>query len=168
MTPVDPRGVDEIIAKIISREGGVADVGDGKGVTRWGQTPRWLTDFNLPIPTDATEAAENYAEWLRVTGLEALISRGVLLADVVIDWAVHSGHVTAIKALQGVLGVTADGMIGPQTLTAIGNLHDTAVRVMALRIEQQGQLISKAPAKYATYAHGWARRNADLLRGLTA
>ena len=101
-----PTARDEIIRRILDREGGVADVGDGKGVTRWGQTPGWLSDFDLPTPTNEAEAAENYATWLRVTGLERLLQpRADALADTVIDLAVHSGHVTAIKSLQKAVGV---------------------------------------------------------------
>jgi lysozyme family protein len=161
---------DEIIARILQREGGVADVGDGKGVTRYGQTPGWLSQFNLPIPTNETEAAENYAAWMRLTKLDQLLSdRTDTLADAVIDLAVHSGHVVAIKALQGALGVTADGVIGPVTLKAVRIDEDrrrAAAGVIAWRVIQQGNLIAQNPGKYARYAHGWARRNAEHIRGL--
>lgn len=167
-----PTARDEIIRRILDREGGVADVGDGKGVTRWGQTPGWLSDFDLPTPTNATEAAENYAAWLRVTGLERLLQpRADALADTVIDLAVHSGHVTAIKSLQKAVGVKADGVIGPVTLAAVSIHSDrqhAAAAVIAWRMEQQGRLIAGAPDRYARYALGWARRNAEHVRRLLA
>jgi lysozyme family protein len=158
---------DEIIGRILLREGGVADVGDGKGITRYGQTPGWLAQFGLPAPANHAEAADNYAAWLRLTRLDRLIGpQADALADAVIDLAVHSGHVTAIKALQVSVDVRADGVIGPMTLAAIQDRPRAAVRVIAWRIEQQGGLIARDPVRYARYALGWARRNAEHVRGL--
>ncbi len=160
---------DELIARIIAREGAIADVGDGRGVTRWGQTPRWLIDFDLPIPTDATDAAQNYAAWLHVTGLHQLVLDTVdPLADVVIDLAVHSGHVTAIKSLQKAVGAKADGVIGPITLGRVLSRETrqrAASDMIAWRLEQQGKLIEQ-DHDLARYAHGWARRNAEHVRRL--
>ena len=161
------RSRDEIVRRIIDREGGVKDVNDGKGLTRWGQTPGWLTEFNLPIPTNATDAALNYVEWMRVTGLDRLIgAEADSLADAVIDLAVHSGHVTAIKSLQRAIGAAPDGVIGPKTLALIVDRRVVAADVIAWRLEQQGNLIARDPARYASNAHGWARRNAEHVRRL--
>jgi lysozyme family protein len=162
---------DEIIVRILEREGGVADVGDGKGITRWGQTPQWLAQFDLPIPTNEMEAAENYKAWLRKTRLAELVPYGAL-GEIVIDWAVHSGHVLPIKSLQKHVFTTEDGVIGPKTLVTVRGmdaddcLDILAANVIADRIEQQGKLIESNPAKFARYAHGWARRNAELVRRL--
>lgn len=144
----------------------MADVGDGKGVTRWGQTPGWLTQFNLPIPTNATEAADNYAEWLRLTGLEAVIGdEADPAADFVIDFAVHSGHIPAVKLLQNALKVTADGVIGPKTREAIewADRRWLAFAVIAGEMKFQGGLITDNPVKHARWARGWANRNAEKL-----
>lgn len=161
---------DEIIRRILDREGGIADVGDGKGVTRWGQTPGWLTQFGLPTPTTAAEAAANYVAWLHTTRLDQLIlPRPDALADVVIDLSVHSGHVAGIIALQRAVQVKADGVLGPRTLEAVSVDHDrvvAAAAVVAWRLEQQGALIAKTPERYARYALGWARRNAEHVRRL--
>lgn len=161
---------DELIARVMAREGGVADVGDGQGVTRWGQTPRWLSHFNLDIPTNAAEAADNYATWMAATRLDRLLADQVdALADAVVDLAVHSGHVTAIKALQRAVHVDDDGVIGPVTIDAVAIDSDrqaAAATVIAWRMEQQGHLIARRPDKYARYALGWARRNAEHVRNL--
>lgn len=161
-----PAARDELIAKVIVREGGIADIGDGKGVTSFGQTSGWLTQFNLPIPTNATEAADNYAEWLRLTGLDAVIGdEADPAADFVIDFAVHSGHIPAIKLLQKVLGVTADGVMGPNTRAALES-HDRrwlAFAIIAGEMKFQGGLITDNPAKHARWARGWANRNAAKL-----
>lgn len=158
---------DELIRRVLEREGGVADVGDGKGVTRWGQTPGWLKQFNLPVPTNPAEAAQNYATWLQVTRLDRLIGDTADdLADIVIDWAVHAGHVTAIRMLQAAVGVSTDGVMGPATEAAVKDRKAIARRVLAGRMEQVGGLISSQPDKYARYAKGWLRRIGDQVQRL--
>ena len=163
---------DEVIRRILEREGGVADVGDGKGVTRFGQTPAWLEQFDLPIPTNEAEAADNYAAWLAITGLDAVVGdEADVLADFVIDFAVHSGHPPAIAALQIALGhLKVDRVIGPKTRAAVdaldqvhGRRKAVAVSVFAEELRYQGRAITSNPAKHAKQAHGWANRNADKL-----
>jgi lysozyme family protein len=160
---------DEIIATVLANEGGIADVGDGKGLTRFGQTPGWLSQFNLPIPANITEAADNYADWLRLTKLDALIGgQPDDLATIVIDFAVHSGHVTAIRMLQSAIGAQVDGVIGRSTLAALANADRKTVarRVLAGRMEQIGGLIADHPERYARFARGWLRRLGDQVRRL--
>lgn len=161
-----PAARDAIIAEVIKREGGVSDIGDGKGITRWGQTPGWLAQFNLPIPDSPEAAASNYAEWLRLTGLDAVIGETAdPAADFVIDFAVHSGHIPAIRLLQTVLGVTADGVMGPKTRAAIewADRRWLAFAVIAGEMKYQGGIITDNPAKHARWARGWANRNAAKL-----
>lgn len=157
---------DAIIAEVIRREGGVADIGDGKGITRWGQTPGWLAQFNLPIPDSQAAAASNYADWLRLTGLDAVIGdEADPAADFVIDFAVHSGHQPAIKLLQHEIGVMADGVMGPKTRAALATVDRRwlAFAVIAGEMKYQGALITNNPAAYARWAKGWANRNAAKL-----
>lgn len=160
--------VAELIRRVLVREGGVADVGDGKGVTRYGQTTQWLREWDLPVPTNETEAAENYRHWLAATKLDLLVGdEADALADAVIDLAVHSGHVVAILALQRAVGVATDGVIGPRTFAAAQvNRARAAAGVMAWRMEQQGRLIARDPDRYGRYALGWARRNAEHVKAL--
>lgn len=160
---------DELIRRVIVREGGVADVGDGKGMTRFGQTPGWLTQFNLPTPTNPTEAAENYAAWLQQTRLDRLIGPVADdLADIVIDWAVHAGHVSAIRMLQASLGVAVDGVLGQATEAALAKQDRKVIarRVLSGRLDHMGGLISSQPNKYARYARGWLRRVGEQVQRL--
>jgi lysozyme family protein len=170
-----PEAQDVIIGRVIQREGGVNDVGDGKGVTRWGQTQGWLDQFNLPTPETPEDAAENYRAWLRLTKLDAVIAdRADAFADFVIDFAVHSGHQTAIRAMQQAIGkVTVDGVIGPKTIAHLQFFNDDlesrqifAVRVMALRIKFQGNIITQDPHQHARFARSWGKRNAEMLWSL--
>lgn len=160
---------DEIIARVIEREGGVAQVPGESFVTRYGQTPGWLEQFGLPVPATAADASRNYAAWLSKTGLDTLI--GVVpddLADIVIDFAVHAGHLPAIRLLQAAVGVKVDGILGPKTVIALSQMDRDRVarKVLAGRLEQVGGLLTDNPAKFSRYARGWLRRIGEQVRQL--
>jgi lysozyme family protein len=161
---------DILVGRVLTREGGVSQVAGESWVTRWGQTPPWLESFGLPSPVTIDEARRNYNTWLKTTRLDRLIGPTPdVLADVVIDYAVHSGHTTAIKALQDAVDVPADGVIGPVTLEAIAIDSDrrrAAAHIIAARSEHQGRLIARKPQQFAIYALGWARRQAEFIREL--
>ena len=112
----------DTIKFILEVEGGIKDVGDGKGITRFGQTPGWLRQFNLPTPSSPTDAASNYEAWLVKTKLASL-KEDDILTKVVVTWAVHSGHLTAIRSLQKALRVTTDGIIGAFTKAALSSCN---------------------------------------------
>lgn len=161
---------DVLIDRVIRREGNVAQVPGESWVTRWGQTPQWLATFNLPSPNTVEDAHENYVAWLHKTRLDRVIGDVPdVLADVVIDYAVHSGHVPAIQALQDAVKVPADGVIGAVTVEAIridSDRRRAAAHIIAARSEHQGKLISRKPQQYAIYGYGWARRQAEFIRAL--
>jgi lysozyme family protein len=162
MTPIEL-----LIGKLLDREGGIADVGDGKGVTRFGQTPAWLAQFNLQPPNTREEAAVNYLAWLNLVGLTSIIAVGDGLADILLDVAVMSGHRQAIMALQSALSVTADGVLGPKTLAALAGLDRRALTkaIIAWDMEFEGRIIVNNPAR-AKDAAGWASRLAGHVRRL--
>ena len=164
MTPAEV-----IVDRVLDREGGVIDLGDGKGVTRYGQTPAWLAQFGLPVPQSRAQAATNYHVWLALTGLVLVVSVADDLADIVVDIAVMSGAPKGIKALQAVLDVGVDGVLGVVTLARLAGAdrRRLARAVIGWDMEYQGALITTNPAKAARWAHGWAHRLADHVRHLT-
>lgn len=157
-----------VIQKVLVREGGIADVGDGKGVTRFGQTSDWLAEYGLPSPENAVQAAANYRAWLDTTRLIVLCDVADPLADYVIDFAVHSHARTSIRTLQRALGVTADGILGPQTESALAHAdrRRLAFKFMAERMRFVGRLITNEPTMNAKYAHGWMNRLAEQVESL--
>lgn len=162
---------DVVIARVIRREGGIKDVGDGKGLTRFGQTPGWLAQFGLPAPDTPAQAATNYRAWLDLTGLIALCGEADVFVDAVIDWAVHSGHPRAIRSMQAAVQVRPDGVIGPVTRAAIDALgtagrRAAAAKVVADRVRHSGGLITADPAQYSRNAKGWANRQAEFIEAL--
>jgi lysozyme family protein len=157
---------DAFIRVILPNEGGVAQVPGESWVTYYGQTPAWLRTWGLPQPRNAGEALDNYLRWAERLKLTAIAdpdaddtSDALLIA--VLDFAVHSGHVAAIKALQRILGVQADGRVGPRTRSALDAhiLHrdHIAMRLLTARLRFMGETITKNPSK-ARYAKNWMRR----------
>jgi lysozyme family protein len=161
--------VDVLIARVLDREGGIKDLGDGKGVTRFGQTPGWLAQFGFTAPTTPVEAAANYAAWLNATHLIRIVGPVVDdLADIVIDIAVMSSAPKGIMALQATLHIPVDGVFGAQTLAALATTDrkQLARDVIAWDMVFQGRLIVHDPIKLARWAAGWAKRLADHVRQL--
>lgn len=162
------QAADVVIAEVLRREGGIADIGDGKGTTAFGQTPGWLAAFGFESPTDRAVAAANYRTWLVRTRLIGLCDYPDTLADAVIDYAVHAGHPAAIKALQSALGLAPDGVLGPETQRAIDHCarRKVAASVVAARGRSFGRLITRAPEKHALYAAGWLSRLGEQIEAL--
>lgn len=157
-----------VIHLVMEEEGGVADVGDGKGLTRYGQTPGWLARWRLPVPESPDEAEMNYRSWLETTGLDELCTEDDALAWAVIDWAVHAGERVAIAALQGAIGVKRDGLIGPITLAALAKTDraHVAATVVADRLVSTMGLVASHPDQYLRYLRGWTGRLARHVRRL--
>lgn len=154
----------DVIDAVLAIEGGVADVGDGMGVTRWGQTERWLTEYGLPIPTTVHEAHANYRRWLDLTNLIVLCDRPDAVAYIVVNFAVHSHARTAIRALQTAIGATPDGVLGPKTEAALARLSRTrlALIIVAAQTRQGTRAIERDHSK-AVFAAGWGNRWADSM-----
>lgn len=163
MTPLDA-----LIERLLDREGGVADVGDGKGITRFGQTPEWLEQFGLPAPTTRAEAAVNYKRWLDLVKLTVVVLPGDDLADILLDVAVMSSAPKAIKALQASMHLAVDGVLGPVTLGTLNgsDRRQLARDVIAWDMAYQGRVITMDPTGRARYAAGWAERMAEHVRRL--
>jgi lysozyme family protein len=156
MTPV----VDQVIADLLEDEGGVKDVGDGKGITRWGQTPGWLQDHGFVPPTSAADAAVNYGRWMKQTRLAELCGRDAYIGWVVTDFAVLSGVVTAVTALQRACNVAADGALGPVTLAAVTPERSARIarRLLQIKVETFGALVSSKKVDRREWARGWFNR----------
>jgi lysozyme family protein len=76
-----------------------------------------------------------------------------------VDYGVTSGPETAIRALQAVLGVPVDGIIGPRTLTALSVWPWRFVNnsLVAVRVKGFSDLVDSKPDQLKWF-HGWCRR----------
>ena len=77
----------------------------------------------------------------------------------IFDFAINSGPGRAAKTLQSVLGVTADGQIGPATLRA---LETTNPREIASRVCEARLAFLQALPTWGTFGKGWGRRVAEV------
>jgi lysozyme family protein len=162
------RNMESAIAMILADEGGVADVQDGKGVTRYGQTSGWLTQFNLMPPSNMSEAADNYEKVFVSTGISQVIEKDVATGHALATFAVHAGETVAIKALQRELHVDDDGQIGPQTLEALDQANRSVLShgMVAAYGEYLGASMANMNRDRRKFAKGWANRLGRLIRGL--
>jgi lysozyme family protein len=78
----------------------------------------------------------------------------------VFDWGVNSGMSRPVKALQRIVGVVADGGVGPYTLRAIGDKDSTE---LVEKMYEARQHFYENLSTFATFGKGWTRRNKETL-----
>lgn len=164
--------VDAIIESIVTTEGGYADrKNDRGGCTNWGITKATLARWRKRHVTCAEVKALTRDEAKEIlTHMYVLAPHFDQVPDeklrfVLIDYGIHSGQATATKALQRVLDVNADGLLGPNTLAALqaSKRPQWVYReVLALRLAQWIKDVAKHPEQVEN-ALGWSRRWAALL-----
>lgn len=114
--------VEGMIERLIQREGGyVHHPADPGGETKYGISKRSYPDLDIQ-DLSRTEARDIYERDFYQRFSLARVS-DPRAAEWLLDWLVHSGP-SAIRHVQRELGVTVDGQIGPQTLTALNRLAD--------------------------------------------
>ena len=156
---------DACFAMVLKHEGGfVNHPKDPGGMTNLGVT---RTNWELYLDHDVTEAdmraltpemvkpfyKKNY--WDRIRGDE--LPSGVDYAAY--DLAVNSGTGRAAKYLQQIAGVTADGVIGPQSLKAIQkcDAEDVVDEICNMRMT-----FHKNHNTFDTFGKGWTIRVNDV------
>lgn len=84
------------------------------------------------------------------------------IADVLANWVWAAGISAPSIAIQKIVGVTPDGIIGKQTIQAINasNEMDTFTKLKAENISFFNNLASKP--QYKKFKNGWANRLTDL------
>jgi lysozyme family protein len=160
--------VETILTDVLRREGSlfVNHPNDRGGPTRYGITRATLERWRgHPVCEDEvralgpTEAKSIYrARYVEAPGFLRVTSDQDVLAALV-DFAVHSGPRSAITSLQRVLGVTPDGVIGPQTLAAMraADHDDVLWRLLILRAECLCRLAWRDP-RQRVFLRGWLTR----------
>lgn len=71
-----------------------------------------------------------------------------------------------IKDMQKALNVSADGVVGPQTVAAVNNTPNAAEKLYTALENRYRRLAAQAPDKYAQFVKGWINRLKDLNTGL--
>lgn len=143
---------DNAFATLIGVEGGyVNDPHDTGGETKYGISKRSYPSLDIASLTlDQAKAIYIRDYWTKIRGDDVPAS----VAIVLFDSAVNSGVEAAVKWAQAAVGVTADGQMGPITLSALTAANDrAAAEIMARRLVMLGGL-----AKWKIYGLGWSRR----------
>lgn len=169
--PVDSITFDEAFKRLIGHEGGYSTdrrdpgnwtggrvgVGTLKG-TKFGLAAN--TYQNLDIKNLTLEQAKEIykKDWWDKLGGHGLHSA---ITFQLWDFAINAGRSRAIKELQQVAGVVADGIIGPKTIEAVNalDLNDVLLSLTAERLKFYTSL-----SKWPTYGKGWTNRVADNLK----
>ena len=160
---------DECLKLILHHEGGyVNHPKDPGGETNMGVTKRvyekWCMENDLQqkdmkdleFDDVAPIYKKNYWDRVKADQLPA----GLDLC--VFDWAVNSGTGRAAKKLQGMIGTTVDGGIGPNTLKALNayvqieGLESTIATYTDIR-----QNFYESLSTFDTFGKGWTRRNQE-------
>lgn len=154
----------ELIDRVIEREGGyVSHPSDRGGATKYGITQGTLAAWRgHPVTADQVallsraEAAAIYRKNY-FTGFEAVTDPKVL--EFLFDYAVNSGTGRAIKALQSVLGVTADGAFGPKSKAALAAVNQSTLYwpLICERLDFYLRIVGNDHSQ-AVFAAGWANR----------
>jgi lysozyme family protein len=159
------------VSLVLAQEGGyVDDPRDPGGATNRGITLRTLERARgqavrkadvRALSEDEARAIYRRFYWDAVRGDD--LPAGLDLAT--FDIAVHSGPSRAGKLLQGALGVSADGAIGPVTLAAAATAppERTIRAVMGARLA-----MLKALPTWPAFGRGWRRRVAAVEKAALA
>ncbi len=158
---------EQSLSRVLTHEGGFSNhPRDPGGATNKGITiatfrryvKRNGTVENLRNITDA-QVAEVYRKqyWHKVRGDD--LPSGVDYA--VFDFAVNSGPSRAAKFLQRLLGVSVDGKIGPDTLTAIHSMSPDRI-IIGLCDNRFAWL--EGLRTFSTFGRGWTRRVNEVKR----
>jgi lysozyme family protein len=134
------------------------DPDDPGGLTKFGIDQRSHPHLDIRKLTKADAAAIYHRDyWLPVRAHELPAPVG----EVVFDIAVNNGKARAVKWLQEVLGVEADGFIGPVTLKTAGEAEAAALaaKLVARRTTFYRNI---AKGRKAKFLKGWLNRNTAL------
>jgi len=152
---------ERAVSHVLKSEGGLSDhKADPGGATNRGITRATLGRWRgRPATRDEVmaltevEAKQIYRKfyWDRVKGDD--LPAGVDLA--VFDFGVNSGNERAAKYLQALVGVPADGIIGPATIKAVNKLEPAFVvrELMRRRLDYLAKL-----STWPVFGKGWRRR----------
>lgn len=153
---------DQAFTTLLTYEGEFSDhAADPGGRTRFGITETVAREAGYrgdmrELPLDLAKRIYKGRYWDHVRADE--LPEAVRYA--VFDAAVNSGPRQAVRWLQRAAGVTADGIIGPQTLAAVRAADPE--RLLRRFLSQRLRFMAGLP-NWPVFGRGWARRIADLM-----
>lgn len=152
---------------LLEHEGGyVDDERDPGGATNLGVTIRtWEQYVGRPVDKEEikrltrSDVYDLYRDmyWGAISGDN--LPSGVDWS--VFDWAVNAGPARSVKALQRIVGSTADGVIGPKTLASTFNYEP---EVIIERMYTARQKFYESLHHFNAFGVGWTARNKHTLQ----
>jgi len=159
------RNINQIIDDILKREGGLTNnPADKGGRTNFGIAERSHPDAWADGKVTEDEARAIYLrKYVQGPGFDRIPDH--LLMAHLVDFGVNSGPSIAIQRLQGVLGVTVDGVLGPQTLDALSkrDVREINNLLVGERIKMIGRIVLRDKSQLA-FLNGWLNRCCEFLR----
>ena len=156
---------DQILALILKNEGGYtnhpADTGGEThyGISRTAHPEAWVDG------TVSQEAARAIYLTQYVTYPKFDQIPDPYLMMQLVDFGVHSGPGLAIMKLQGILGVTVDGILGPETFGTMAQRdpRDINNRLAVERAKMLGRIVIRDKSQIA-FLSGWLNRALSYIR----
>lgn len=153
-----PEKVQKWLIRLVGNEGGYTEADKVGGPTKWGICQRQYPDLDIKSLTVADAEVIYRRDYLAPLHADRY-EDGV--AYQLLDFAIHSGPITAIMQLQEAIGVKADGRVGPLTIAALA-ARSEAQLLMLLIGERLDYLTSLN--NWQENSRGWTRRMAQNLR----
>lgn len=162
-----------LIPFILKWEGGYAEIkGDRGGATNMGVT---LSTFQQVFGSDKTkedlkqltdgewEYIYRTTFWTKVKGSQIADQS---IANVIADWAWHSGTANAAKRVQEIVGVTTDGIIGAKTIAAINAQSPLPLfgKIKERRLSFLNNIVKANPSQ-KKFLKGWTNRVNAIIYG---
>ena len=167
--------IEQIIPFILKWEGGyVHNKYDNGGATNKGVTYKTWEDYckrkgkEASLTTLRNMTSKEWEDIFREHSwnpwqADKIASQRV--ANICVDWSWMSGTTRVIKKVQKLLGVTADGIVGPKTLASInGHSEDSLFgKIKELRKKFYYNIVKNNPEQNV-FLRGWLNRLDDLSR----
>lgn len=161
---------ERLIPFILKWEGGyVNDPLDRGGATNKGITIGTFRHFYGKSATIEQLQNMSDAQWEKIflvgywRPFKADLIKNQAVANICVDWAWASGATTAIRQVQKLLGVTADGIVGDITIGAINKREPQALfkEIRKARIDFINAIVRNNPSQ-ARFSRGWLNRINDI------
>lgn len=149
---------DAAIGYVLENEGGVSnDRYDHGGLTKWGITAAVAAANHRDIETlTLDEAKEIYQH--RYWNFDQIADQRV--ATKMLDVCVNCGTVGGTKIIQRAVAVSADGLLGPQTVAAINALEpDVAIEAISCGVADYYIAIVRSDESQFAFLRGWIHRS---------
>jgi len=154
--------IGELITDLLKVEGGQTDdPTDSGGRTKFGISKKAFPHLNIFDITE-DQARDIYKDrYFRGPGFDKLPAE---IQAAMFDYGVNSGPAIATKALQRVVGVNADGALGPMTLAQVATFPpaDLLLGVTRERSRMLCNLVQRRP-KDVKFVEGWIMRALSFL-----